>query len=117
MRNRRRTFAGGCRVVLAWSGLCYLIFQAALIVVTDTCLPELRDPEYGHKLSRLRERLAEEPGHELIVILGSSRAGYGFRPEALRDRRTPDCVAPIVFNFGLTGAGPILEFVCLQRLL
>jgi hypothetical protein len=117
MRNRRRTFASGCRAVLAWGLLCYVSFQVALIVITDNWLPELRDPEYGYKLSRLRDRLAEEPGRDLIVILGSSRAGYGVRPEAVRDWRTPDRVSPIVFNFGLTGSGPILELLCLRRLL
>src|SRR5438093_13042053 len=109
MRNRRQTFAAGCRAVLAWGLLFYLAFQVALIVITDNWRPELRDPEYGSKLSRLRERLAEEPGRPLILILGSSRAGYGFRPEVVSDWRTPDGASPMVFNFGLTGAGPILE--------
>jgi hypothetical protein len=122
MRNRRP----GCRAqsakrrarsALRFALACYLAFQVVLIVVTDNLLPELRDPEYGQKLSRLRQRLVEEPGRELIVILGSSRAGYGFRPEAVQDWRTANGASPIVFNFGLTGAGPILELLCLHRLL
>jgi hypothetical protein len=117
MQTRRQAFAVRCRAVLTWSLLVYLGFQAALIVVTDNWLPELRDPEYGYKLSRLRDRLVQEPGRELIVILGSSRSGYGFRPEVVRDWRTANGETPIVFNFALTGSGPILELLCLRRLL
>src|SRR5260370_14895237 len=115
MRDRRRTFASRCRAVLVWGLLCYLAFQVALIIVTDNLLPELRDPEYGHKLSRLRQRLAVEPGRELIVILGSSRAGYGFRPEAVQGLRTANGACPIVFDFRLAGAGPIFDLRLLHR--
>src|SRR5260370_17791036 len=99
MRDRRRTCASRCRAVLAWGLLCYLAFQVALIIVTDNLLPELRDPEYGHKLSRLRQRLAGEPGRALIFILGSSPAGYGFRPEAVPDLPTPNGPPPTASHF------------------
>src|SRR6266849_140519 len=101
MRKRRHTFAVRHRAVLARGLLVYLGFQVALIVVTDNWLPELRGPEYGYQLSRLRDRLVQEPGRELIVILGSSRAGYGFRPEVVRNWRTSNGETPLVFNFAL----------------
>jgi hypothetical protein len=117
MRKHRQILALRCRAILAWGLLVYLGFQVALVVVTDNWLPELRDPEYGYKLSRLRDRLVQEPGRELIVILGSSRSGYGFRPEVVPDWRASNGEAPIVFNFALTGSGPILELLCVRRLL
>src|SRR5262249_10094532 len=66
---------------------------------------------------RLQERLAEGHGRELIVILGSSRAGYGFRPDVIPAWTSAAGEAPIIFNFGMTGSGPILELLCLRRLL
>jgi hypothetical protein len=85
--------------------------------VTDQWQPALRDPEYGCKFERLRARLAEEPGRELVLILGSSRAGYGFRPDAIPAWRASTGELPTVFNFALTGSGPIMELLCLRRLL
>src|SRR5439155_5783078 len=117
MTNRCRTFPSRCRAVLAWGLFFYVAFQLGLIVITDYWLPVLRDPEYGFKLARLRQRLAEEPDRELILVLGSSRAGYGFRPEVVPAWQAPAAEAPIIFNFALTGSGPILELLCLRRLL
>jgi hypothetical protein len=95
----------------------YIGAQAALLAITNRWLPTLRDPEYGSKLARLRQRLAEEPHRELILILGSSRSGYGFRPEVVPAWQSGEGNAPLVFNFALTGSGPILELICLRRLL
>ena len=117
MLSQRRSYASFCRAVLAWCLLSYLAFQMMLIVITDHWWPALRDPEYGTKLDRLRARLAEEPGRELVVILGSSRAGYGFRPEAVPAWRASASETPLVFNFAMTGSGPIMELLCLRRLL
>jgi hypothetical protein len=48
-----------------------------------------------------------------VIALGSSRVAMGLRAEATAHR--PD--APLLFNFGLIGGGPIMELVCLRRLL
>jgi hypothetical protein len=102
---------------LAWGLAFYLGLQSALSVVTEHRLLVLRDPEYGSKLALLRTRLAEEPDRELVIILGSSRSGYGFRPEAISASETPGHGSPLVFNFAMTGSGPIMELLCLHRLL
>ena len=117
MPSHRRAFASTCRAALLWTIALYLGMQAALVLITNRWLPALRDPEYGYKLARLRQRLAEEPEHELILILGSSRSGYGFRPEVVPAWQSREGNTPIVFNFALTGSGPILELLCLRRLL
>jgi hypothetical protein len=95
----------------------YIGVQSALLVITNRWLPSLRDPEYGYKLALLRQRIAEEPKRELILILGSSRSGYGFRPDVVPAWQSREANPPIIFNFALTGSGPILELVCLRRLL
>jgi hypothetical protein len=117
MGTQRRNLASVGRAVLAWSLAFYVSFQLALVVVTDRWQPALRDPEYGCKFERLRARLTKEPGRELLVILGSSRAGYGFRPEAIPAWRAPTGEPLTVFNCALTGSGPIMELLCLRRLL
>jgi hypothetical protein len=95
-----------------WAALFFLGFQSALVIITDR-RPILRDPEYGYKLALLQARLAEEPNRELILILGSSRSGYGFRPDVVPAWAGPNGESPTVFNFAMTGSGPILELVCL----
>jgi hypothetical protein len=75
--------------------------------------PELRDLEYGSKRARLLQRRSESPGRPLLLVLGSSRAALGFRPDAL----PPLPGQPVVFNASLMGAGPVLELVCLRRVL
>jgi hypothetical protein len=83
----------------------------------DRWQPELCDPEYGYKWSRLRSRLAGEPDRPVLVAIGSSRLNLGLRPEVLRKRGNTADQGPVVFNFALNGAGPLLELLCLNRLL
>jgi hypothetical protein len=87
--------------------------QLALALAMEHWRPELRDLEYGAKRNRLRARLAEEPGRPLLLVLGSSRTNLGIHPAAL----PPLPAEPVVFNASLQGAGPVLELICLHRLL
>ncbi len=111
MRKGRRR---GCTALL-WALGFFATAQAALALSLEHWRPELRDPEFGSKLLRLRARLEESPRRPLLLVLGSSRVGLGLRPELW----PPDDTArtPIVFNFGLTASGPLRQLLCLQRLL
>lgn len=73
--------------------------------------PHLRDPEYGLRLSALRERLKEHPGRPLVVVVGSSRTAMGVRPDAVEDGS-----GPLLFNMSTAGAGPITQLMILRRL-
>jgi hypothetical protein len=79
--------------------------------------PRNRDPEYGLKLTALRERLAEKGSQPAALFLGSSRVAMGIRPDALSPLRLADGHQPVVFNFALVGSGPLMELFCLKRLL
>ena len=76
------------------------------------------DPVYGDKERRLRrlERAAPD-GTPRVILLGTSRTGYGFAAgrtqQAAADAGTP----AVVFNFGVPGAGPITHLIYLRRLL
>src|SRR5947209_3513628 len=78
----------------------------------------LRDPAYGHKVRRLKERLAGEPRPLLVVGIGSSRTLFGLRGEVAQPWLSEQMGRPVVlFNMGLTGAGPITNLLNLRRLL
>jgi hypothetical protein len=105
---------GRPRNALLWGLACFVAVQAAVAFLVERPYPMLRDPEYGWKWARLCALRSEHPGRPLVLVLGSSRADLGFRPEVL-----PVSAAdgPVVFNFAVTGAGPLLELLTLQRLL
>jgi hypothetical protein len=117
MRRKTRRFAGRARASLLWGMALFAAAHVALLVGTQGPRGRLRDPEFGYKLSRLRQQMAAEPQRPLLVLLGSSRTGQGFRPGALPDYRTRDGRTPFVFNFSQVGSGPLAELVCLRRLL
>lgn len=103
------------RAVLGWCLLTFVGLQAALLVVMDRW-PQLRDPEYGLKLGRLSELLAESPGRPLVLVLGSSRSGVGLDPRQIAADGEGDQVA-VMFNFAQCGAGPIQQLMLLRTLL
>lgn len=85
--------------------LAVLFVNFGLSLGMDTVAPTLRDPEYGRKLSRLRA----DP-RPAIVVLGSSRAAMGFRPECAGEGTR-------LFNFAQVGSGPVMMVMTLRRLL
>src|SRR5436309_4680728 len=104
-KSRRRLFW-----LLAGFALCQLV----LAVVIDTELSAVRDPEFEARLERLRARQAETPGRPLVLVLGSSRTGYGL--DARRLSEAKDGSGALVFNFGISGSGPLFQLVNLRRL-
>jgi hypothetical protein len=99
-----------CRREVVWCLAGLVLIQAALAAVLEWPRPDLRDPEYGHKLSELRQRQAETPGRPLVLVAGSSRVLNGLRAGDLNNG------PPLVFNFGLTRHGPVHQLLCLRRL-
>jgi hypothetical protein len=100
---------------LFWFVLAVASAELGLAVAVESYLPKVRDPEYALKEERLKACRAAAPDHSLVLMLGSSRATTGFRAGVLgailRDCRIT------VFNGALTGSGPMMESVCLRRLL
>ena len=116
---RRSRFAVRARTILATTIACFAVLQFGLAAAIELWLPQLRDPLYGDKLNQLKSQLAAAPADApLVVMLGSSRAIHGLdagRFERELARRQGHPVA--AYNFGLPGAGPFTELVCLERLL
>jgi hypothetical protein len=107
--------APGTLAAVVWGLVFFAGLQLAMAVVFERN-PELSNPHVGHPLIRLRGRLQETPSRPLLLMLGSSRTQTGFRPQVLPPL-TVDSNAPILFNFGISGSGPITELFCLNELL
>jgi hypothetical protein len=114
--RRRRSIRRGRASVLT-AAAAFALLQLGLALALIVSWP-LRDPEYGPRLESLRARLAERaPGRPLVIFLGSSRTAWALRPGLLATNRDRPGRGPVVFNFGLCGAGPPMELMCLRRLL
>ena len=112
-RQRRHSRAG-----LLWALGLFLCGQVLFLLTMDQLLPELRNPEYGLRLRKLRARLAEHAVDQpKMLVMGTSRVAVGFRPEVLQKGGRGSFVEPVVFNFGVFGSGPLLQLMCLHRLL
>jgi hypothetical protein len=109
MRQRPRT------ALLWFAGIAVLVHLAALAAL-DAPWPNLRDPEYGMRVARLRARLAEHPGRPVALVVGSSRACMGIRPGAWEAVRSGGARDPLVFNFSTVGAGPIQQLIAVRRI-
>jgi hypothetical protein len=103
---------------LLWGGCFFAFLHASAFLLLGTWGPEGRDPEFGLRLRDLRARLAERSlrGPQ-VLVLGSSRASVGFRPEVLAVIARPGLHPAVIFNFGQFASGPIRELVVLERLL
>lgn len=114
MQLRRLSFRRS-RTALAWAVATLLVAQA-LLAVTIELSPAIRDPEFGAKLARLKQLLAERHEAPLLVILGSSRSASGIRPADFQLDREAGEPLPLAFNLALTGCGPIQQLEVLDRL-
>jgi hypothetical protein len=115
MAQARRRQAARARRGLLWGLLTFAGLQLGTAVALEHLLPAVRDPEYAAKAGRLRALLRQAPGRPLVLALGSSRVLMNF--DAARAEAALPGRPAVVFNFALSGAGPMLELVCLRRLL
>lgn len=110
------------RRAVLWSLGIVVSLQLALVVAMFWWIPGLRDPHYAWKVQCLRQRMQHAMGSaskpKLVVMLGSSRTALGFHADLLDEPLTQQLgQSVVVFNFGMTGAGPVTERLNLKRLL
>src|SRR5687768_14672336 len=114
MKNSRRQRG---RSIVLWGLVFLALGQAGLAITLQVWRPELRDPEYGVRLGKLRHRLREHPDRPLVLVLGSSRITNGVAAERLSLPDSGQAKQPIVFNMSLSGGGHMMQLLCLRRLL
>jgi hypothetical protein len=105
------------RSAILWGLAIVVGGQLALTAGLEGPFTQLRDPEFGYKLACLRRQQARKPDAPLVLLLGSSRVALGIRPEMLPPWSSTTVPKPLVFNFSLVGSGPVMELMCLDRLL
>lgn len=115
MASTRRTSPRRAFWALLCAALSFVLLEFALGAAVECHCLSIRDPEYSLKHELLQKRLAEEPGRPLVLVLGSSRVMMGL--DAGRVRCSLGGRPAQVFNFGLSGAGPLMQAVALRRLL
>jgi hypothetical protein len=116
---KQRRPAHRARAAVCWGVGSFLVLQLGLALSIERWLPELRDPTYAIKARLLSQRVAANPGRPLtVVMVGSSRVEYGLLAGALEDQLAPQLGSrPVVFNFGISGAGLVTELLVVRRLL
>jgi hypothetical protein len=106
-----------CRAARAalGSGLAAFLFATVgMALALETFMPEWREPEFGHRLARVRqaEREASRP---VVVVVGTSRTQNGVFPGVMGFADSPG--SPRVFNFGQSASTPLKVYLTLCRLL
>ncbi len=108
-----------CRALLAvtTASVVFVALQAALSgasAVTHL----VADPPYADKVRRIgRLERAAPDGAPRVILLGTSRTGYGFAAGRVQSAAADAGTPAVVFNFGIPAAGPITHLVYLRRLL
>jgi hypothetical protein len=105
------------RAAVLWFFAGTLAISCATLLATDVFAPIIRDPEYGWRAARLRDRVAEYPDRPLVLFVGSSRVGgavAGAEWETLSEPKSTR-PTPFLFNMGRAGAGPLLQLMTLKR--
>ncbi len=99
--------------------LCGIAFAVAAMLgmsgALETVKPEWRDPQFGHRLIRLRQQQSRGPDRPLVLALGTSRTQNAIDPSAMGFPDEPR--SPLVFNFGQSGSSPLKVLLTLLRLL
>lgn len=100
--------------------LVYVALQVPLAYLAEFSVG-VRDPMFGDKADKLVHRIDERTiGDErpvTVVMLGSSRTGYGFHglhAEAVLEQELGR--PAVAYNFGVPASGPITELIYLLRL-
>ncbi|OAI46237.1 hypothetical protein AYO44_11700 [Planctomycetaceae bacterium SCGC AG-212-F19] len=121
MSHRRSRSA---RQAFWWGLALFAASQVLFAWLTETALPQLRDPAYAVRVAELHRRLKQARQENdrtdvhVVVMLGSSRTANALRGGELERTLSNDLGQPVlVQNLGVPGAGPIHELLYFGRLL
>lgn len=117
MDSRKEKSRRQSRAALAWGLAVFVAGEALLTVALETWRPDLRDPEFGTKRALLLQQVAAHPDQPLLLFLGTSRTSLGIRPDIVAAQMPAKENPLLLFNMGVSGCGPVLELMYLQRLL
>src|SRR5262245_29234430 len=102
-KSSRRWLGRRSRASVLWGMGLLVGAQIVFFFPLSAWWPQLHDPQYGGRLTRLRARLAEKRQDQpFVLVLGSSHTALGIRPGVLqRDS------SPFLFNFSMNNGCPV----------
>lgn len=103
------------RRTVLWACLAGVTAMVAMSAAIESVKPEWRDPEFGHRIKRLKTIHGAAPARPLVLFLGTSRAQNAFDPAAMGFAE--ESGSPLAFNFGQSGAPPLRILLTLLRIL
>ena len=115
--NQGRSLRRRARSTVVCALVFFVLFQLLFDLIVQKHRIDLRDPEFGYKLTTLKGSVRRDPDRPLVLILGSSRTELGIIPSELHLAGPAADKDPLVFNMSLAGSGPLLELLCLKRVL
>jgi hypothetical protein len=116
MITRKEKFRRSKVAGLRWFVCFSFLLTGYWWVMSNYVIRDFWDPQYAKKYELLRDRIDENPGRPLWLVMGSSRVDRGLRPALLADR-TQGGNAPLIFNFGQGGASLFRQYICLRRII
>ena len=108
---------GQGRAALLWGIGFFALAQLGLMFAIERWRPDWRDPQYGFRFRNLSRQIHKAPERPLMIVLGSSRIGNGFKADCLPPPDWKGKESPLIFNMSLAGATPTYELLLLHRLL
>ena len=100
-------------VALTAGAISLVLLHLGLGIAAELILL-IKDPGYADKELRLARQEAANPGGPRVVMLGTSRTGFGFHAGRIR----AELGGPVtVFNFGIPASGPVTHLIYTRRLL
>ena len=102
--------------VVVWALLTFVALQLGTGLASEW-FPRIRDPLYGDKAAKLRQRIAAFPDRPRVVMLGSSRTGFGFHGLRIEEQLAAIGQPAVAFNFGIPASGPVTHRLYLNRLI
>jgi hypothetical protein len=93
------------RAAVAFGAAFVVLAMVGMSAAVETVMPEWRDPEYGHRITRLHAIQRESPDRPLVIVFGTSRTQNAISPAAMGFPDEPG--SPHVFNFGQSASPPL----------
>jgi len=103
------------RACVFWFAGLFFASLAGWWLLTSVVIRDFWDSQYTMKYQSLKACVEKMPHHPLWLVMGSSRVNNGVCPRVLAGEMEKEN-APVVFNFGFSGADLFRQFICLRRI-
>ena len=100
-----------------WTIAGFLALTIVYVALVDMRCPQWYDREYQVRRELLHDRVRENPGKPVCLVIGSSRTVVSFMPERLGPIYDANDNRVLFFNYSHFGAGPRMNMMQVHRTL